>query len=254
MNDAQNKKKPRGTRWCATGIRSAIIGVILMVVGLLGARMGLIGPLIAFMAFGIGLLALLIAVISSIIGLAISKGSAGDASATQTISALVIAAAVIAISSSQRPDTGGGPPIHDLSTDVETPPVFVAIIPLREGAQNPPEYAGSETARQQQAAFPDLVTLSLPQPVSAVFPKAEQAARDMGWEIVATDSNTGRIEATATTNWFRFKDDVVIRVNQSGSATAVDVRSKSRVGQGDMGTNAARIRAYLDKLESAFGS
>jgi hypothetical protein len=254
MNDSAENKRPRGTRWCTTGIRATLLGVALMVIGLLGARLDLLGPMPAFMAFGIGLLALLVAVIASIIGLAISKGAAGNASATQTIAALICAAAVLAVSSSQRPDTAGAPPIHDISTDTDNPPAFVAIIPLRADAPNPAEYAGAEAARQQQAAFPELVTLSLPLPVSAVFPQAEQAVNEMGWEIVSADKNAGRIEATATTNWFRFKDDVVIRLRPSGTATAVDVRSKSRVGQGDMGANAARIRVYLDKLVTNTGN
>ncbi len=70
----------------------------------------------------------------------------------------------------------------------------------------------------------------------------------MGWEIVAADSTAGRIEATATTAWFGFKDDVVIRVRPANGGSRVDVRSLSRVGVGDVGTNAKRIRAYLGVL------
>ena len=70
----------------------------------------------------------------------------------------------------------------------------------------------------------------------------------MGWKIVAADSTAGRIEATATTPWFGFKDDVVVRVRPEGSGSRIDVRSVSRVGQSDVGTNARRIRAYLADL------
>ncbi|MEX2241047.1 MAG: DUF1499 domain-containing protein [Burkholderiales bacterium] len=72
----------------------------------------------------------------------------------------------------------------------------------------------------------------------------------MGWEIVATDAAAGRIEATDTTFWFGFKDDVVIRVEGDGAGSRVDVRSVSRVGVGDVGANAKRIRAYLRALGS----
>ena len=95
------------------------------------------------------------------------------------------------------------------------PPTFVAIVPLRADAPNPPEYAGAETAEQQQAAFPELGTVIIAGTFADVFAAAEQAAAEMDWDIVAAEQTEGRIEATATTNWFRFKDDVVISTCRS---------------------------------------
>jgi uncharacterized protein (DUF1499 family) len=144
------------------------------------------------------------------------------------------------------------PPIHDITTDVNDPPEFVAIAPLRAAAPNPVEYAGEETAAHQLAAYPDIQPLELPLPVPAAFERARDAARRMGWEIVAVEPAEGRIEATDRTRWFGFRDDVVIRVSarQGGEAgSRIDVRSKSRVGRGDVGTNARRIRAYLRRVE-----
>jgi uncharacterized protein (DUF1499 family) len=71
----------------------------------------------------------------------------------------------------------------------------------------------------------------------------------MGWDIVAADAPAGRIEATATTRWFGFKDDVVVRIEPAGEGSRIDVRSVSRVGGSDVGTNAKRIRAYLRRLQ-----
>jgi uncharacterized protein (DUF1499 family) len=85
-------------------------------------------------------------------------------------------------------------------------------------------------------------------PAPAIFDTALAVAASMGWEIVASDIETGRIEATATTPFVGFKDDVVIRIRSRGTETLVDVRSKSRIGRGDMGVNAKRIREYRDKL------
>jgi uncharacterized protein (DUF1499 family) len=73
----------------------------------------------------------------------------------------------------------------------------------------------------------------------------------MGWELVAADSAAGRIEATATTRWFGFKDDVVVRIRPDAAGSRVDVRSVSRVGRSDVGANAERIRAYLRRVGSA---
>jgi hypothetical protein len=141
------------------------------------------------------------------------------------------------------------PPIHDISTDTERPPAFVAILPLRAGAPNSAEHAGAALARTQREAYPDVVTHSLRAAPDVAFERAAQAARDMGWEIVAVDPAAGRIEATDTTLFFGFKDDVVIRVEADASGgSRVDVRSVSRVGVSDVGTNARRIRAYLRRL------
>jgi uncharacterized protein (DUF1499 family) len=73
----------------------------------------------------------------------------------------------------------------------------------------------------------------------------------MGWEIVAEDADALRIEATATTPFVSFKDDVVIRITAANGETLVDVRSKSRLGRGDMGVNANRIRQFRDRLVAA---
>jgi len=140
------------------------------------------------------------------------------------------------------------PPIHDITTDVERPPQFQAVLPLRTGAANQAEYGGPEVAAQQRQAYPDVVPLVLEAPADVAFGRALEAARGMGWEIVASDSSAGRIEATATTAWFGFKDDVVVRVTPDDGRSRVDVRSVSRVGMSDVGTNAARIRAYLARL------
>lgn len=141
------------------------------------------------------------------------------------------------------------PPIHDISTDTTNPPAFVAVLPLRAGAANPPEYPGVEVAALQREAYPDLMTLELANTEDEVFAAAQQVVEASGWELVDADTNAGRIEAVASTRWFGFKDDVVIRL-QPGRAgsTLVDVRSKSRVGRSDVGANAARIRGFLAAL------
>lgn len=137
------------------------------------------------------------------------------------------------------------PFIHDITTDPDDPPRFVDVAPLRADAPNPVAYPGEETAAQQRAAYPDIQPLEVGLPSREAFDRALQTARDQGWEIVAAEPGEGRIEATATTFWFGFKDDVVIRITPSDSGSRLDVRSKSRVGRSDVGTNAARIRDFL---------
>ena len=140
------------------------------------------------------------------------------------------------------------PPIHDISTDTARPPEFVAVLPLRADASNPATYGGPEIASQQIAAYPDLKAYTSALPPAKAFEKALEAARNMGWDVVASDPAAGRIEASDTTRWFGFVDDVVIRVEADGEGSRIDVRSVSRVGKSDVGTNAKRIRAYLAEL------
>ncbi|WP_439101186.1 DUF1499 domain-containing protein [Congregibacter sp.] len=141
------------------------------------------------------------------------------------------------------------PFIHDISTDTTTPPAFVAVLPLRADAPNPPEYPGEEVASQQRRAYPDIKPLTLAMPADQAFARAEDVAEGMGWEIVAVDPADGRIEATETTFWFGFKDDVVIRVAETTDGSQLDVRSKSRVGKSDVGANAERIRKFLKVMQ-----
>src|SRR5438445_16820 len=103
--------------------------------------------------------------------------------------------------------------------------------------------------------YPDLAALALPIPAGRAFGVAHRTAAGMpAWEITAIDSAAGRIEATATTRWFGFEDDIVIRVTPRGTdSSVVDMRSKSRVGKSDVGANGARIRTYLAALARAAG-
>ena len=143
------------------------------------------------------------------------------------------------------------PAIHDVSTDTIQPPPFLAVLPLRAGAANSADHAGREVIARQRAAFPDIVPLQLNMPPERAFERALAAARAMGWDLVASDPAGGRIEATDTTFWFGFKDDVVIRVLPQPTGSRIDVRSVSRVGVGDLGANAARIRHYLAAVKAA---
>ena len=81
----------------------------------------------------------------------------------------------------------------------------------------------------------------------AVF-RSEIVLQEMGLEIVGVDFSSGRLEATATSFWFGFKDDVVIRIQTVDGETQLDIRSKSRVGRSDVGKNAERIREFLAAL------
>jgi uncharacterized protein (DUF1499 family) len=125
------------------------------------------------------------------------------------------------------------------------------VLPLRAEANsaNSTDY-DAKTAQLQKEAYPDIGPLQIDLPPAHAFDRALAAAHAMRWEIVSTDPMQGRIEATATTFWFGFKDDVVVRVTAAGNGSRVDVRSLSRTGQSDIGANARRVRDYLAKVKA----
>jgi uncharacterized protein (DUF1499 family) len=166
------------------------------------------------------------------------------------LAALVIGAATAWVPWNGLQTARSLPMIHDISTDTVDPPAFVAVLPLRADAANPPDYPGEEVTQQQREAYPDVRPLETQLSPAEAFARAEGVARAMDWDIVAAVPEEGRIEATATTFWFGFKDDVVIRIRPSADGSRVDVRSKSRVGRSDVGANAARIRKFVAEFES----
>ncbi len=145
------------------------------------------------------------------------------------------------------------PAIHDISTDTVNPPAFQALLPARAKSPNSSVYGGAEVASKQHTAYPDIQTLQFDSLPANTFAAALSVARATGWQVAAQVPAEGRIEATATTFWFGFKDDVVIRVLPEGTGTRVDIRSESRVGVSDVGANAARIRKFSSKLRETLG-
>ena len=171
---------------------------------------------------------------------------------------LIIAAIAIYVPyAASRP---GNPPIHDVTTDMDNPPAFVEVLRLREetGARNTAEYQRIWTRGErvinvpelQKQAFPDIQPVMLELPPGVAFERAAEAVRQLGWTVVAEEPAEGRIEAYDRTAWFGFIDDVVIRVQPSGTGSRIDVRSVSRVGGGDRGMNAKRIRNFVRMLTS----
>lgn len=141
----------------------------------------------------------------------------------------------------------GYPPIHDITTDTVNPPEFNAIVPLRQDAPNPHEYIFEDgPAEAQKEFYPDLNTLTVSMNYDQAYDRALATARKMPWQIVGENRREGRIEAYDKLPWFGFVDDVVIRVDTTEMGSKIDVRSKSRIGRGDLGVNAKRIRSYFE--------
>jgi uncharacterized protein (DUF1499 family) len=218
---------------------AGLAGVALFALGPLAIQLGLASPFAGFLVFVGGLFAGLAALVLGVAGLLATRAAsarAGRPSATTglLLGALIVACVAVAVSPGR-----GLPRINDITTDPADPPAFSD--PARA-------YPGEEFARAQRAAYPDLAPIRIAAAPDAAFAAARAAAADLGWAIVREDAAAGVIEATDTSRIFRFVDDVAVRIRPDGTGSRVDVRSKSRVGQGDLGANAARIRAFRDEL------
>jgi uncharacterized protein (DUF1499 family) len=164
-----------------------------------------------------------------------------------SVLALIVGLTAIAIPLSWQRRAQRLPSIHDITTDLDNPPAFQAILSKRADAPNQLDRT-PQLALLQKEGYPDLAPVTLPTAPAATFDRALRVAQSHGWEIVTADKSSGRIEATDTTRWFGFTDDVVVRLTPWGTGTRVDVRSASRAGASDLGRNAGRIREFLDDL------
>lgn len=144
---------------------------------------------------------------------------------------------------------GDYPPIHDITTDTQDPPVFSVAGERRGSDANTLEIL-QDTLAQQEKAYPGLGTMVVDTPIDEAFAKALEVAAAMGWEVYHQDINAGVIEAVDTTAVMGFKDDIVIRLRSNADGTLVDLRSVSRVGVSDLGANASRIEAFQREFAS----
>jgi len=213
------------------------------------------GHRFGFWGYGFGFTLLRIAAWAGVAGALLSLGAGAWAlrcgarrAMALSIAGIAAGALTFAVPWMQLQRARTVPPIHDITTDTRQPPEFVALLEIRRAAPNGAEYGGAQVAQAQQRGYPDIAPLRYAAPAAAAFERCLEAARALGWEIVAADPKTLRIEATDRTLFFGFRDDIVIRITPLDSASRVDVRSASRVGRSDLGANARRIREFFRQL------
>ena len=193
------------------------------------------------------------AVVFSLLGLFASRPGASKRGLLRSLLALAISVVVIIMPLMWMKTAKSVPPIHDITTDMANPPQFDAILALRANAPNSAEYGGEEIAEQQRKAYPDIQPLQINISPQDVFAVALKTVEDLGWQIAGQQPEKGLIEATDTTFWFGFKDDVVIRIQPNDDGSRVDIRSVSRVGRSDVGANAERIRRFIQAFQKNMG-
>lgn len=148
----------------------------------------------------------------------------------------------------------GAPPIHDITTDTRQPPRFELAAEARDQSDNDPAYEGEGVASVQREAYPDIQPLMVTRPPAETFKIVRRSIDVMGWDLLGVRDQDLAVEAVARSALFRFEDDVVVRVRPDNGGSRIDIRSASRVGQGDLGANAERIRRYRETLQGMLES
>jgi uncharacterized protein (DUF1499 family) len=245
-------------RIAGAGFGLAVIAVVMLALAPIGWRAGWwhyrtsFSVLLEYGAY-VGAAAALV----SVVGLGFALAAGHRRSLVLALVGLIAGATVAYVPWSFSQAGQRVPRIHDITTDIDNPPVFAAVMKAREAEKaNSVAYEGEAVSKLQKQAYPDIAPVLTALPPPQAFERALATAQGLGWTIVASVPAEGRIEASQTSFWFGFTDDVVVRVQarsdgQPGSR--VDLRSVSRNGRNDFGVNANRIRGFTAALRGQPG-
>ncbi len=234
---------------------SAIILLVILLTGPLGYKFGLVPLQPSLVSLLVAMAGGLLVVLAALVYVVLATRAGLPRNRNLLLVAIVLGVIPAVIVGPQMSRAGVVPAIHDITTDTDNPPAFVALKTIRENAPNGAEYGAAEgwspetLAATTREAYPDIQPIVSALSVDSAVQQAASTLQAMGLEVIDVNPADGRIEATATTFWFGFKDDMVIRVVPTADGSRVDIRSMSRVGQSDVGANAARIARFTQMFD-----
>ncbi|MCG7392436.1 DUF1499 domain-containing protein [Microvirga sp. ACRRW] len=208
-----------------------------------------------FVALGLGLVIALIAVALSLVAF-IRIWQEGRRGLGSAIKGMILAALVLGYPAFLGLKAVTLPAINDVSTDTEDPPAFSrsrSALDARQG-RVPPE-VGPGDRELQREAYVQIAPLTLDIPPEDAFPLMRKAAEDLGWQIIEAvppggRTGIGRLEAVDRSMLLKLPEDITVRIRPRVDGTRIDIRSASRIGHHDLGTNAARIRKFLEEASN----
>ncbi|MCY4199221.1 MAG: DUF1499 domain-containing protein [Gammaproteobacteria bacterium] len=225
-----------------------VLGVLLPIVGALGTRIEVWSFIVGAPLVLVGFLSALSAVILGVIAMLRLRQIGGrlvvsaHGAALGLLICLYLGGQVLA--------TLPAPLIHNVSTDLEDPPTFTLAPTLRPESSNSLFYESERIGPIQREAYPDLKPLVVAVTHDELHRQVKRVLEEMGMTVTRDDPVAGEIEAIATTFWFGFEDDLVVRLREVEDGTRMDMRSVSRVGLGDMSANANRIAEVIERVHS----
>ena len=237
----------------------AIFTPVFFLIAALGTKLGIWGWMFGFvkMTIGYGPKIMMLTFVISLIALFLALIVKPRKDWLVALLCLAVPMVGIGFAKNVKAKAGKLPPIHDITTDTQNPPTFTQVIIERRAAcSNSLEYIGTTYGKKktlvsagQVNAYPDIRTLVFTDSADALYKRALSTVNTMGWKLASSSEDTGTIEATDSSFWFGFTDDVAIRIRPSeGGGSLLDIRSVSCVGRSDIGANAARIRKFRDGL------
>jgi uncharacterized protein (DUF1499 family) len=250
-------------------IVAAIILPVWFLAGAMGTKFGVLDWTIGFglMAFQLGPLLMMGALAIAFLALGAALIVKPRKGILAALLALIVPAAGLGYGASVRSQVAHIPPIHDISTDMIDPPAFSQAVAEARATitrSNDLDYstltgplAGQDPREVQARAYPDVRPIRVEIDADDAWMTARDTVEAMGWTITREDQAAGVLEATVSSFWYGFTDDIVVRVRTPVTQVGaiIDLRSVSRVGVSDLGANAARIRAfraaYSKRLEGA---
>lgn len=248
MHDAPTFRSPLA-RWSRT---LAVFSVQLVIVAIVLHRLLSLPTPVALVIFLLALSGAAIAVLLAL-GSFVAIWRDGRIGALSATVGLFLGLGLIAWPAGVMAIYRNLPVIHDITTDTNTPPSFVALAAERVGFANGAAYEGASVAKQQLAAYPDIRPVIVPRAIDVTWEVLGDTIRRLQWHIASETApkagQPGYIEAVDRTLVLGFYDDVVIRVVGDAEETRIDVRSASRYGRGDFGSNAKRVRYLFSELK-----
>lgn len=245
------------TRWWTWLLLvSAVIAVILLMVAPLGYKYNVAPLQPSLMSLAVSFLAAILIFLACLVLVFVAQKNGLPANRNLLLLAMGISLVPMIVMGPQIQAARSVPPIHDITTDTFNPPQFDEIAEIRQYAPNDLAYGDKqhtpeELAEKQQQAYPDIKPLKTDLSVGEAVIQAQAVLERQGLDVINVNQGQGIVEATDTSFWFGFKDDLVVRVRPENSGSVVDVRSVSRVGQSDIGVNAARIETFLEGFRDA---
>jgi uncharacterized protein (DUF1499 family) len=235
--------------------RMAGFTVVVLLLGIVIVRSGIFEIIPSLAAFGASLILAVVTILLAI-GAFVVIWREGLGGFGMALLAFFTGLAILAYPSYLGAKAYRLPAIADITTDPIDPPRFEAIARLRSRDANPILYAGLRAAELQRTAYPAIEPLIVSGTPQVAYEAALEIITKRKWRIV--DARTpqagrrdGRIEAVARTPILGFRDDVVLRVRSDPDGARVDIRSTSRYGRHDFGTNAARVAALSEAIDDA---
>ena len=289
MNDVSQDAGWRG-KFAGFALGLSIFSVLWFAIAALGTKFGLwnygfgLGVMMGNLKAGLGRFVIGAAVISSVLALIIALIRSPRKQATMLALGAILIISLLGFRwIGFQLNALRLPPIHDVQTDwlnpiqpseklvqereksgaenlIEDAPV----VPERASGgwpgtggrpvselQEEAEFDPAKQSSPKNAPYPMLETLLEPAAsYDMAYEAALEAVKARGWKVVTDDVQSGSIEATVTSFWFDFKDDVMIRVMPEGEGSRIDVRSISRVGLSDLGANSKRVSDLLGEIQT----